>query len=128
MNISQKIFIKNKEEKYLTLRRSNTDPIRPLTWDMPGGGLKEGEDLVKSIERETLEEAGIQVQNITLIGAVAETNKNGDYEVQLGYIGEVDMPEITLSYEHDQYQWVTIDEFLKLESSNKLQELAAKLQ
>ena len=128
MHVSQKIFIKNKEGKYLALRRSDTDPNRPLTWDMPGGQLEEGEDLIESIKRETREEAGIEISNVVILGAEAGTSiKNGEYWVQLGYTGEVDMPTVTLSYEHDQYEWLTIPEFLALESSEKLMKLAEKL-
>lgn len=127
MHLSQKIFIKNKDGKYLALRRSKTDPVRPLTWDMPGGQYEEGEDLAESLLREIKEEAGISAKNIKLLGVEALMNKEGEQWVQLGYLGETEDEVVTLSYEHDEYRWLSKEEFLELESSPKLRKLATKL-
>jgi len=127
MQVSQKIFLKNPEGKLLALLRSETDPSRPLSWDLPGGGLEEGEKLEDSIRREIREEIGIEVGEISVFAAESDFNKNGKYSVQIAYIGTVDNPTITLSYEHKEYRWITRDEFLALESSYKIKKFLQKL-
>lgn len=111
----------------LALRRSETDPSRPLTWDLPGGNIEEGEDLVENLKREIFEEVGIEVENISILGALSGTSKKGEYAIQIAYIATVDNPEIKLSYEHDQYKWVTKEEFFELESTQKIKKFLMEL-
>lgn len=127
MFVSQKTLVINEENKLLALRRSDTDPSRPLTWDLPGGELEEGEDLEENARKEILEEAGIEVGELKIFDAVAGFNKDRVFWVHIGYITEVAMPEISLSYEHDQYLWLTKEEFLSLESSEKIKRFLGKL-
>jgi ADP-ribose pyrophosphatase YjhB (NUDIX family) len=46
-------------------------------WDILGGKLKEGETWIEGLERETLEEAGIVIGHISVIGYIM-TNNSGD--------------------------------------------------
>ena len=126
MFVSQKTLVVNREGKILALRRSNTDPSRPLTWDLPGGVLEEGEVLEENVKREIKEESGIDVDTFDIFDAVAETQKSGEYWIQIAYLAKVDLPVITLSYEHDQYKWLTKDEFLGLESTPKIKRFLNK--
>ena len=129
MNVSQKIILKNSAGKILALRRSVTDTLRPLTWDLPGGELEEGEDLLDNIRREIAEETGIsEVSDIKLHSAVANNNVKGEYWVGLGYTGRVKSPVVTLSFEHDEYRWLSKEKFLKLESSSKIKEFLRQLE
>lgn len=127
MRVSQKIFLKNNEGKILALRRSETDPSRPLTWDLPGGNIEEGENLLENMKREILEEIGIEISDITILGALSGTSKKGEYAIQIAYTGSIGDAEITLSYEHDQYKWVTKEEFLSLESTEKIKKFLQQL-
>ena len=111
----------------MSLHRSATDPSRPLTWDLPGGQLEEGEDLEASIKREIKEETGIKSVNLSIFDAVGQYNKMGQYWVQIGYIARVDMPEVKLSFEHHEYAWLSKEEFLRLESSDKIRRFISKL-
>jgi len=123
MFVSQKALVINSEGKILALRRSKTDPSRPLTWDLPGGELEEGEVLEENIKREIKEETGLEVEKVGLIHATAGYNQRKEYWVKIGYLSKVEIPTITLSYEHDKYQWLTKDEFLALESSDSIKQL-----
>ncbi len=126
MFLSQKTVIINREGKILALRRSSTDPSRPLTWDLPGGLVEDGETLEESVVRELQEEAGFAIEKFTILDAVVG-NSQGTQWVQICYVEEVDLPEVILSYEHDQYEWLTKEEFLKLESSEKIKRFLNKL-
>lgn len=123
MNVSIKNFVKNKENKFLVLRRSSTHPTMPFYWDVPGGHLEEGENLVEAIQRETYEETGFKTENIKLLGVEADFSNSGKYWVQIAYVCEVDSPEVIISYEHDQFKWVSPEEFFDLETTEMLKKL-----
>ena len=53
-----------KENKYLIIQRSNKDKEDPNCWDLPGGGIKFGEQPFAATIRETKEEAGINIKII----------------------------------------------------------------
>ncbi len=127
MRLSQKIFLKNSEGKYLTILRSATDPSRPLTWDLPGGNIEEGEDLHENMKREILEETGIELDDFEIFDVGSAVNGRGEYSVQVAYRGNVDNPKVVLSYEHSEYRWVTKEEFLELDSSSKIKKFLEKL-
>ncbi|MFA6158349.1 MAG: NUDIX hydrolase [Candidatus Paceibacterota bacterium] len=127
INASQKTAILNKEGKILAIRRSATDPSRPLTWDLPGGEVEEGEDLKVSMLREIQEEVGIEVKDLQLVDAIGSYNKKKEYWIGIGYKAYAVSTNVVLSYEHDQFEWLTKEEFLARESSAKLKELVSKL-
>src|SRR6185369_7782805 len=110
--VTQKIIITNDEGKILTMRRSQTDPSLPLSWDIPGGVVEEGEHLLESIAREVTEETGIEVENIKLLDVFDSSSKIHPYLICIGYTARALSTDIVLSYEHDQFEWVTKEEFL----------------
>jgi len=127
ISVAVKAIILNDEGKILAIRRSATDPSRPLTWDVPGGEVEEGEDLEESILREIKEEVGITVSNIEIFDAVGSYNKKGEYWIGIGYKAKAIETNVILSFEHDQYEWLTKEEFLQRESSGKLVRFVEKL-
>lgn len=104
------------------MRRSKTDTQRPLTWDLPGGELEEGENLEESARREIREEVGLEVSNLKFIHADARDAANGEYWVVLFSTADAASGEVVLSYEHDQHEWLTREEFLKRKSSARIEE------
>ena len=127
MFVSQKTIIINSEGRILALRRSITDPARPLTWDLPGGELDESETLEENVKREVLEETGIEINDFSIFDATSRLNNKVEYWIHIGYLAKVYMPTIILSYEHDQYLWLTREEFLKLELSASIRIFLSKL-
>lgn len=57
-------FILNDENKILLVKRCPTDRKDPEKWEVPGGKLDKGEDLVMSKDREIFEETGLLVTQI----------------------------------------------------------------
>jgi mutator protein MutT len=86
--VTQKIIIKNQEGKILALRRSKTDPSKPLSWDLPGGIVERGENIQDSILREVKEESGIQVEKPQLFDVFDFVTEQGTYLICIGYITE----------------------------------------
>jgi 8-oxo-dGTP diphosphatase len=125
--VTQKIIIKNQEGKILALRRSKTDPSKPLSWDLPGGIVERGENIQDSILREVKEESGIQVEKPQLFDVFDFVTEQGTYLICIGYITESISTEVVLSYEHDQYEWLTKDEFLAREVKSHIKELVRRL-
>lgn len=123
MHLSHKVVIKNKDGKLLALRRSATDPSRPLTWDLAGGQVEEGENLEDSARREILEEAGLEVGRIRFIHADARRDNDGTYWVALFSAAAAQTEDVQLSYEHDQYEWISREEFAARKSSARIEAL-----
>lgn len=79
-------------------------------WEFPGGKVEEGESLVACLQREIVEELGVQVE----IGAVVATS---DYVYAHGAIRLVAMETTILGGEphptvHDQLIWVPVGQLL----------------
>ena len=113
-----KALLKRREDgKVLLVRRSNTDTRRPLQWDFPGGAVEDDEDFVAAAARETMEEAGLRIEPESLHLAYT-TCELGDKDFGnvcwLIFIGEIADAPVSLSFEHDQYKWVTLEEAITL--------------
>jgi 8-oxo-dGTP pyrophosphatase MutT (NUDIX family) len=119
-------MVTNGEGKLLALRRSSTDENRPSTWDLPGGQLDEGESITESARREIHEETGLEVGDITLFTADARFNKEHEYWVVLFSTAATVSTEVRLSKEHTEYAWLTLQDFLLLDSSARIKDVLSK--
>ncbi len=115
-----KCFLFDGDGSILCLYRSNTHPSHPGYPDLPGGLVDDGEDIVKALNRELLEECGLDIKDskFSLIFANSElTPKFGGGSITRLFcvvnINDV-KPLITLSYEHDDYKWMLPSDFAKL--------------
>ena len=126
--ISAKAIVLRSDGAILALRRSQTCPRRPLSWDLPGGDIEFGEELEASIIREIKEEAGLTVQTVTLFDAVGFVAQDGDYWVTVAYIARVPQDTaVAISWEHDQFEWISREEFLKRESTERIKRFLNKI-
>jgi 8-oxo-dGTP diphosphatase len=103
-----KIVLYDKDNNILLLQRSAQSP-RPHGWDFPGGGVDKGEDPSAAVIRETLEETDIRISSPKLLTTYHGHIDASEY-VALGYSALVDDTSVQLSWEHEDYQWTTIDE------------------
>lgn len=127
LGFAQKAFVFDKDGKFLTMRRTKTAPSNPLKWDLPGGDVEFGEDPIKSIKREIKEETGFTVKEITPFDIEAHIDLENEYWVTVAFKAFKPKGKLLISWEHDLYKWVTIDEFLKLKISKKLRKFANNL-
>ncbi len=126
--VAQKAVIFNSEGKFLTIRRSLTHRTDPGGWDLPGGDLEFGEDPITGALREIREETGLAaIRNFVPFDVEAHIAENQEFWVTIAYHGNIEENQISLSNEHDDFQWVTISEFLELKSSPKLRRFVQKL-
>lgn len=117
MNIENKIMrsgihclVIDESNRILVLKRHSEDVKDPNCWDLPGGGISRGEDISLGLAREIIEETGVTVSDINLIGSY--TCDEG--RLQLCAIAKFKNGEVKISVEHSEYRWVNQDEFLAL--------------
>lgn len=109
-----KVLLVNQAGKVLTLRRTKTAPRRPLQGDIPGGWVDEGEDFTAAAIRETKEESGITVGFADLRLVYTHTAKLDIGSASwLFFIGKTSESEVKLSPEHDQAEWLSLDQAIE---------------
>lgn len=108
-------LILNPEKKFLLIQRAPKDDSLPGFWELPSGGIDKGEDMETSVIREVKEESGIDISNENLKLVDSEsysfTKENGDLKnvTETTYLVSLDKtPEVILSNEHVNYQWVSL--------------------
>lgn len=99
-------LIQNTQGLYLVMKRSVLDVDEANTWDLPGGGLEDDEQLEPGFEREVSEEAGMKVFSTKLL--FAYTIEDGSLHLIVG--AKARSNQVILGPEHNDYKWVTMEE------------------
>lgn len=102
------VLIINEHDELLVLRRSETAPRGALAWDLPGGTIKYGEDPAQAVMREAREETGIHLDEVQIV--VATAGMAGSYLVKFTYVSRIESAKVHLSFEHDRFKWVRLEE------------------
>lgn len=108
-----KAIILDQSGKMLVLRRSATHPTKAFAMDLPGGVVEEGETSEVGLAREIKEETGLDIgsDKLILIANYVEKFNNRDLSRMLfGVKIPGESPEVVISWEHDQYDWVELSE------------------
>ena len=120
-------LLQNSEGKCLFLRRSPDSKTNPGRWEPPGGKLDPGERLDEALRREVFEEAGLQISVRRLLGAI-------EYEVPAVKVaclimeGRLVTDDVTLSSEHDSYQWMWLSELRQVDLATQFRRFFADSQ
>src|SRR3989338_4368941 len=116
LKVGVKILLKNKEGKYLIVRRSaQMYPEVGPKWDIVGGRINPGSSLLENLIREVKEETSLDVAGIPrLVSAQDILRIEGKHIVRLTYEGEAS-GEVILSEEHSEYKWLTLEEVRNVE-------------
>ena len=93
--------------KILLIQRSINAGGGDNDWEIPGGGLKFGEDLITGLLREIEEEVGLFVQVDRLLYAMTTLINPHRQIVGLTYLSYAKDDTITLSHEHMDFIWAT---------------------
>ena len=120
MKFLQKAIVRHPtQEKFLALRRLADAHSRPGCWDLPGGNVLFGENHLDSLMKEIIEETSLKVKDARPI-QVSTRFERQIYHLFIGYSCKATSSKVKLSDEHQEYRWVTKDEFLTLESADFL--------
>lgn len=113
--VSASAVVLNNEGKLLIVKRADDDDFLPGTWELPGGGVDFMEEPRVGIKRELKEECGIEVDvlhPLTEFSFVMPTEEGEKHTVEIIYLCQLseNSPEVNLSFEHSDYQWVTFSD------------------
>jgi 8-oxo-dGTP diphosphatase len=104
--IATKAIIKNKDNKFLVIFKSDIEEISPNEIDLPGGRLKFGESFEDGLKREIMEELGITIEVLKLSRAWTMI-KDDLHLVGLTFLANYVSGDIKLSQEHINFQWIS---------------------
>ena len=112
LQVGVKIFLKNKEGKYLLVKR-NLEKYQNIVgdWDIVGGRIDPGTDLMANLAREVKEET-----ELTIVGTPklihAQDIFVGDekHVVRLSYMGEAEGEPVLDTTENIAYEWLSLSE------------------
>lgn len=97
----------------LLLKRSMTHPRFPGHFDLPGGEVEEGESLSVAVAREIFEELGIHIDTARLEKVLEIPHPTVLHALYTTKLDEK-RPRVTLSWEHSDYQWLSVEELLRI--------------
>jgi 8-oxo-dGTP diphosphatase len=100
------IFYNN---KLLLVKRRSNDVQMPGIWEVPGGRLEDGENPVSGLKREILEETGLDIEVIIPFNVNHFTRDDGQTITMLVYLCKALNETVTLSEEHPEYKWLTLE-------------------
>ncbi len=119
------------EGKVLVLREAKYDEGTNMgKWDVPGGRIQPDEPFLEGLTREVLEESGLSIVPEEVLG-VFETFPTilGEacHIVRVYYQVRSQTNVVTLSGDHDQYEWIDPKNYTPREFVNDIEEMLAKV-
>ncbi|MBD3204402.1 NUDIX domain-containing protein [Candidatus Woesearchaeota archaeon] len=124
------VFRKNNKIKFLLLYRHAHKHYREA-WDFPKGLIEKGESIKETAKREIKEETGIEAINFVegykkkINYSYHRDNKLIKKEV-IFFLAETDQINVTVSKEHDDYDWFTYKQAEKILTYSTSKELLEK--
>lgn len=97
-------FVFDSFGRVLVLRRADFMRARPGEWDLPGGGLDDGEEYEIGLRREITEETGLELGKLELVVRRGGEWQDGKHEFSYFRANAV-AGEVRLSEEHTEYEW-----------------------
>ncbi|MFJ8430784.1 NUDIX hydrolase [Kitasatospora sp. NPDC094019] len=95
----------NHDGRVLLVRRNPHDYMGGM-WEIPSGTVEPGETILEAMYRETAEETGLTVDQVTdYIGHFDYRNSRGGTTRQFNFAVTVEKTEPVVLTEHDAHQW-----------------------
>tara|TARA_R110001592_G_scaffold70015_5_gene214764 strand:+ start:25619 stop:26098 length:480 start_codon:yes stop_codon:yes gene_type:complete len=92
----------------LIVRRSALEDSKQGLWEVAGGKVDEGDTIQRTASVELSEETGISNRSPTYMTTHYDHNKAKAYHLFVD--AHVTKPKVTLSFEHDDYKWISLNE------------------
>lgn len=116
--VALKVII-NKNGKILVLKRATNKVLFPGFWDLPGGKMEYGENVIDAIKREIAEETGLNValkDSPISLWSYIDSVKERQFVAVL-FLAEYLGGEVRISPEHIEYKWIYPHEFANFENA-----------
>jgi len=115
LQVGVKVFLKNKAGKILLLHRSPIKyPETKGSWDIVGGRIDPGTNLIDNLKREIREETGLEmIYEPILIYAQDIILNTEQHIVRLTYSTQTKGKPVLDTSENDEYKWLTVEEIKK---------------
>lgn len=110
----------------LLLKRSKDDDYQPGLWDIPGGTVEFGETIECALQREIMEEVGLQVEHISPLYIYtnnSELPQRQTFQIVMK-CNLINDKNIRLNHEHSEYKWIKYDDLKNYECIAFLENLA----
>jgi ADP-ribose pyrophosphatase YjhB (NUDIX family) len=116
LQVGVKVLLKNKEGKFLLLRRNPKKyPEVGPKWDIVGGRIEPGTTLMENLKREVFEETKLELLSEPKLVAAQDILKVADrHVVRLTYISNID-GDPKLDGDHMDAGWFTADEIKEMD-------------
>jgi len=117
LQVGVKAFLKNKDDKYLLLKRStekykNTKGV----WDIVGGRIEPGSRLIENLKREVKEETQLEITSEPRLIFAQDIIPNAEkHVVRLTYVADTEGEPILDMSENVEFKWLSIVELKKQE-------------
>jgi mutator protein MutT len=120
MGVAGKAVIR-RNGRILLLQRSLQSGFDPGRWELPGGKIDLGEDLVEALRREIQEEVGL----VTTIGRPFKTwhfTKEPFWVTGVTFVCEYVSGDVKLSSEHHAFEWIEPDGYVRFPLATAMEE------
>ena len=101
------ILILDDQKRLLLMKRSDSG-----CWGPPGGAVEPGEVVEEAARRETLEETGLEISDMTLFGVFSGPelyykypNEDEVYNVTIVYLSDHWRGDVSTNNEHTDWRW-----------------------
>lgn len=103
-----------KDSKILILQRSKKDKAQPEMWDLPGGELDHGENIIDCVKREVKEESSLDVNVLFPVDVFSKVIDDEHY-ISIVYVSNHRSGDVKLSKEHQTFKWIIPNKAIELE-------------
>lgn len=119
MKDAVKVIVYDADGRMLVLRRGHTHPTLALHPDLPGGYVDPGESLIEAALREVREETGFELSPDDIQHEhTAHTPLGAAWAIFSARV-ETTCPSVLISWEHDQYDWMHVRDFVSIDKPAK---------
>lgn len=110
LQVGVKVFLKNREGKFLILKRSaERYPNIKKLWDIVGGRIEPGTPLLENLKREVREETKLEIQGQPKFVYAQDILRPDKHIVRLTFVGQAEGTPV-ISEEEEAYAWQTLAE------------------
>jgi 8-oxo-dGTP diphosphatase len=120
MGVAGKAVVR-KGGRILLVQRSLKSGFDPGRWELPGGKIDLGEDLVEALKREIQEEAGLAIK----VGRPFKTwhfVKEPFWVTGVTFLCDYVSGEVKLSPEHDAHEWIDPGDYSRFPLSTSMED------